>query len=196
MGSGVPGFGVKPGWGSRVWGRAFSFLFLLSFLFLMLFCSACAYAPRFKFFCDAALAYIKTWAARPNVLHCHDWPTAPVTYGDKGSACAIFTIHNMSYGADLIARAMQACKVATTVSRTYAREVHSASFQLHPQPLIASSQLHPQPIPRHPTPSHPIPPHPTPSHPIPPHPTPSRLIPPHPASSRPIPPHPTSSHPI
>jgi glycosyltransferase involved in cell wall biosynthesis len=36
---------------------------------------------------------------------------------------AVFTIHNLNYGADLIGRAMQAAAVATTVSPTYAQEI-------------------------------------------------------------------------
>jgi starch synthase len=56
-------------------------------------------------------------------VHCHDWPTAPVTYAGIGNAKAVFTIHNLNYGQDLIGRAMQASSVATTVSPTYATEV-------------------------------------------------------------------------
>ena len=56
-------------------------------------------------------------------MHCHDWPTAPVTYAGIGNAKAVFTIHNLNYGQDLIGRAMQASSVATTVSPTYATEV-------------------------------------------------------------------------
>ncbi len=58
-----------------------------------------------------------------DIIHCHDWQSAPIAWGDRGAAKAVFTIHNLSYGADLIGRAMQACSVATTVSPTYAREV-------------------------------------------------------------------------
>ena len=39
----------------------------------------------------------------------------------------VFTIHNLSYGGDLIGRAMASCEVATTVSPTYAREVGGPS---------------------------------------------------------------------
>lgn len=41
-------------------------------------------------------------SCRPDVVHCHDWPTAPVTWMDVGGAKTIFTIHNLNYGADLI----------------------------------------------------------------------------------------------
>lgn len=60
---------------------------------------------------------------RPDVVHCHDWPTAPVAFGDIGQAKAVFTIHNLNYGQDLIGRAMAASRVATTVSPSYAEEV-------------------------------------------------------------------------
>ena len=60
---------------------------------------------------------------RPDIVHCHDWPTAPVTYAGLDGARAVFTIHNLNYGADLIGRAMQASAVGTTVSPTYAAEV-------------------------------------------------------------------------
>ena len=52
---------------------------------------------------------------RPDIIHCHDWPTAPVCYGDKGPSKSVFTIHNLNFGADLIGRAMQAAQV--TVAR-------------------------------------------------------------------------------
>lgn len=48
---------------------------------------------------------------RPDIIHCHDWPSAPVCYGDKGPSKSIFTIHNLNFGADLIGRAMQAAQV-------------------------------------------------------------------------------------
>ena len=60
---------------------------------------------------------------RPDVIHCHDWPTAPVTFGDTGRARSVFTIHNLNFGADLIGRAMGASAVGTTVSPTYAVEI-------------------------------------------------------------------------
>ncbi|KAG2438870.1 hypothetical protein HYH02_010668 [Chlamydomonas schloesseri] len=85
-------------------------------------------AQRFAFFCGAALQYLKNQAGpggrgAADIIHCHDWQSAPVAYGDRGQAKTVFTIHNLSYGADLIGRAMQACQVATTVSPTYAREI-------------------------------------------------------------------------
>ena len=63
-------------------------------------------------------------ACRPDIVHAHDWPTAPVAFGDLGGRCrSIFTIHNLNYGADLIGRAMLAAAAGTTVSPTYAAEV-------------------------------------------------------------------------
>ncbi|KAJ9523115.1 hypothetical protein QJQ45_023899 [Haematococcus lacustris] len=79
---------------------------------------------RFGFFCGAALQYLKTYNVQPSIIHCHDWPSAPVAWGDRMGAKCIFTIHNLSYGADLVARAMAACDVATTVSPTYAQELY------------------------------------------------------------------------
>lgn len=64
---------------------------------------------------------------QPNILHCHDWQSAPVAWGERpNNAKAVFTIHNLNYGADLVGRAMAASEVATTVSPTYAREVGGA----------------------------------------------------------------------
>ena len=56
-------------------------------------------------------------------MHAHDWPTAPVCFGNLASARSVFTIHNLNYGADLIGRAMSGAAVGTTVSPTYAAEV-------------------------------------------------------------------------
>jgi starch synthase len=81
-------------------------------------------AARFAFFCGAALEYLKQRGVKADILHCHDWQSAPAVYGDKPpNARTIFTIHNLNYGADLIGRAMGACDAATTVSPTYASEI-------------------------------------------------------------------------
>lgn len=47
-------------------------------------------AHRFKFFCEAALEYLRNHAGgEPDIVHCHDWPTAPVAFGNTGKArCA------------------------------------------------------------------------------------------------------------
>lgn len=39
---------------------------------------------------------------RPDIVHCHDWQSAPVAWLDHGSSKCAFTIHNLNYGADLI----------------------------------------------------------------------------------------------
>jgi starch synthase len=48
-------------------------------------------AHRFNFFCGAALEYLKHHAPhKTDVVHCHDWPTAPVAFGDVGgSKCVL-----------------------------------------------------------------------------------------------------------
>ncbi|XP_051128773.1 starch synthase 3, chloroplastic/amyloplastic-like [Andrographis paniculata] len=86
---------------------------------------------RFGFFCHAALEFLVQNGFHPDIIHCHDWTTAPVTwllkeqyvnYGlDK--ARVIFTIHNLEFGPQLIGRAMAFADKSTTVSPTYAREV-------------------------------------------------------------------------
>lgn len=44
-------------------------------------------AHRFNFFCGAALEYLKHHAPhKTDVVHCHDWPTAPVAFGDVGGS--------------------------------------------------------------------------------------------------------------
>lgn len=43
---------------------------------------------------------------RPDVVHAHDWQTAPCTWEDLAGAKTAFTIHNLEYGADLIGGAM------------------------------------------------------------------------------------------
>lgn len=83
------------------------------------FCPVC----RFGFFCGAAQEYLKVKNVNADILHCHDWQSAPVAWGDRGRSKCVFTIHNLNYGADLVGRAMGSCEVATTVSPTYAREV-------------------------------------------------------------------------
>lgn len=80
--------------------------------------------PRFGFFCGAASEYLKVRNVKPDILHCHDWQSAPVAWGERPNrAKCVFTIHNLNYGADLVGRAMATAEVATTVSPTYAREV-------------------------------------------------------------------------
>ncbi len=56
-------------------------------------------ARRFRFFCESAQAYLRARNVRPDILHCHDWQTAPIAWGDKDNAKTVFTIHNLNYGA-------------------------------------------------------------------------------------------------
>ncbi|XP_058094837.1 starch synthase 3, chloroplastic/amyloplastic [Magnolia sinica] len=86
---------------------------------------------RFGFFCHAALEFLLQSGAHPDILHCHDWSSAPVAwlfkdnymhYGLSG-ARVVFTIHNLEFGAGNIGKAMAYADKATTVSPNYSREV-------------------------------------------------------------------------
>ena len=80
---------------------------------------------RFGVFSSCAVEYLKfhSGKSKPDVIHAHDWQSAPCCWLDRGGAAAAFTIHNLNYGADLIGRAMTSTDVATTVSPTYAEEI-------------------------------------------------------------------------
>ncbi|ADN01707.1 glycogen synthase GlgA [Spirochaeta thermophila] len=55
---------------------------------------------RFSFLSAAAYALARRGTWRPEVLHCHDWPTAPaVLYSARagGDPPTVFTIHNLGY---------------------------------------------------------------------------------------------------
>lgn len=57
---------------------------------------------RFAFFCRAALEYLREEERRPDVLHLHDWHTAPAAPLIKEKypeleAKVVFTIHNLAY---------------------------------------------------------------------------------------------------
>jgi starch synthase len=86
---------------------------------------------RFGFFSKAALEWMLQSGRNPDIIHIHDWQTAPVAkflaedYAPYGldNPKVIFTIHNLHYGQALIADAMNNCAIATTVSRTYAKEI-------------------------------------------------------------------------
>jgi len=79
-------------------------------------------AARFGFFNSIASEFIARSGIDPDIVHCHDWQTAPGCFSG-GMGKKVFTIHNLNYGADLIGQAMAACNVATTVSPTYAGEI-------------------------------------------------------------------------
>ncbi|KAK3284056.1 hypothetical protein CYMTET_8273, partial [Cymbomonas tetramitiformis] len=50
---------------------------------------------RFHKFCTMACDWIKVSGRTPEVIHCHDWSTAPVTWQDNRDARCVFTIHNL-----------------------------------------------------------------------------------------------------
>lgn len=96
---------------------------------------------RFGFFCNAALEFLLQSGLHPDIIHCHDWTSAPVAwlfqenYKHYGlvNARIVFTIHNLEFGAALIGKAMAHAHKATTVSYTYAQEVSG-------HPAIAAHQ--------------------------------------------------------
>ncbi|GFP91981.1 soluble starch synthase 3 chloroplastic/amyloplastic [Phtheirospermum japonicum] len=86
---------------------------------------------RFGFFCHAALEFLLQSGFHPDIIHCHDWSSAPVAWLFKehyrhyglSKARVVFTIHNLEFGAALIGKAMAFSDKATTVSPTYSKEV-------------------------------------------------------------------------
>ncbi|KAK4764746.1 hypothetical protein SAY86_025836 [Trapa natans] len=86
---------------------------------------------RFGFFCHSALEFLLQSGFHPDIIHCHDWSSAPVawlykdhyTHNVLSKARIVFTIHNLEFGAHLIGKAMTFSDMATTVSHTYSREV-------------------------------------------------------------------------
>ncbi|XP_044496171.1 starch synthase 3, chloroplastic/amyloplastic-like [Mangifera indica] len=101
-----------------------------------LFWKGCIYGcnndgERFGFFCHAALEFLLQSGFHPDILHCHDWSSAPVSWLFKdyymqyglSKTRVVFTIHNLEFGAQLIGKAMAYSHKATTVSPTYSKEV-------------------------------------------------------------------------
>ncbi|KAH7569482.1 hypothetical protein ACOSP7_012903 [Xanthoceras sorbifolium] len=86
---------------------------------------------RFGFFCHAALEFLLQGGFHPDIIHCHDWSSAPVAWLFKdhymhyglSKARVVFTIHNLEFGVDNIGKAMAYSDKATTVSNTYSKEV-------------------------------------------------------------------------
>nr|CAB3488322.1 unnamed protein product [Digitaria exilis] len=86
---------------------------------------------RFGFFCHSALEFLRQKGSSPDIIHCHDWSSAPVAWLYKeqyalnglGNGRVVFTIHNLEFGAHHIGKAMAHCDKATTVSDTYSKEV-------------------------------------------------------------------------
>ncbi|CAK9176069.1 unnamed protein product [Ilex paraguariensis] len=90
---------------------------------------------RFGFFCHAALEFLLQSGFHPDIIHCHDWTSAPVAWLFKehymhyglSKARVVFTIHNLEFGAPLIGKAMAYSDKATTVSPNYSQEVSGNS---------------------------------------------------------------------
>ncbi|TQD93339.1 hypothetical protein C1H46_021008 [Malus baccata] len=88
-------------------------------------------AERFGFFCHAALEFLLQSGFHPDIIHCHDWSSAPVAWLFKdhymhyglSKARVVFTIHNLEFGAPFIRKAVAYSDKSTTVSNTYAKEV-------------------------------------------------------------------------
>jgi starch synthase len=88
-------------------------------------------AERFGFFSRAALEWMLQSKRNPDIIHCHDWQTAPCakSYWEDYNAYGldnpriVFTIHNLNYGKELIKEAMTYSQASTTVSRTYREEI-------------------------------------------------------------------------
>ncbi|XP_038690826.1 starch synthase 3, chloroplastic/amyloplastic isoform X2 [Tripterygium wilfordii] len=86
---------------------------------------------RFGFFSHAALEFLLQSGFHPDIIHCHDWSSAPVAWLFKDQymhygltkARVVFTIHNLEFGANNIGKAMAYADKITTVSHTYSKEV-------------------------------------------------------------------------
>ncbi|KAJ8545670.1 hypothetical protein K7X08_018253 [Anisodus acutangulus] len=104
-----------------------------------LFWKGCVYgcnndAERFGFFCHAALEFLLQGGFHPDIIHFHDWSSAPVawlfkeqyTHYDLSKSRIVFTIHNLEFGADLIGKAMTHADKATTVSVSIACTLYLA----------------------------------------------------------------------
>lgn len=93
-------------------------------------------AERFGFFCHAALEFLLQGGFHPDIIHCHDWSSAPVSWLFKdhymhyglSKARVVFTIHNLEFGAHSIGKAMAYSDKATTVSHTYSKEIAGNSI--------------------------------------------------------------------
>ncbi|KAL6197922.1 hypothetical protein ACLB2K_027714 [Fragaria x ananassa] len=101
-----------------------------------LFYKGCIYgckndSQRFGFFCHAALEYLLQSGSHPDIIHCHDWSSAPVAWLYKdhyvhyglSKARIVFTIHNLEFGAHYIGKAVAYSDKSTTVSETYSKEI-------------------------------------------------------------------------
>lgn len=92
-------------------------------------------AHRFQKFSSAAMQWLINRrhgnGTQPDIIHCHDWSTAPVAklYWDSAHHAGldnpkvIFTIHNLNFGDAQVGEAMVYANKATTVSPSYAKEI-------------------------------------------------------------------------
>ena len=112
-------------------------------------------AGRFGLFCRSVLESLRAEGRPPDVLHLHDWHTAPaVRYADPGPGgpATILTVHNLAYhgwtsrdrvgelgpewrsilgdapGIDLLGEAISRADLVNTVSPGFAAEALTASF--------------------------------------------------------------------
>ena len=96
---------------------------------------------RFNFFCECALEWMSHTEAKVDIIHAHDWSSAPVINARRSKlppGCAtVFTIHNLQFGQDVIGRAMERATFATTVSPTYASEIAGeGAIRAHKEKLV------------------------------------------------------------
>ena len=96
---------------------------------------------RFNLFCECALEWMSHTEAKVDIIHAHDWSSAPVINARRSKlppGCAtVFTIHNLQFGQDVIGRAMERATFATTVSPTYASEIAGeGAIRAHKEKLV------------------------------------------------------------
>lgn len=82
---------------------------------------------------QAALEFLLQSGRQPDILHCHDWSTAPVAslywhnyhHFGLGRPRVVFTIHNAEYGLAKIGAAAHHSQRFTTVSPKYREDVRA-----------------------------------------------------------------------
>ena len=80
---------------------------------------------------QAVLEWLVRTGRQPDILHTHDWSTAPVGkylwnhyhFNGLHNPKCVFTIHNLEFGEMLVGDATFACQLFTTVSPSYAFEI-------------------------------------------------------------------------
>jgi starch synthase len=121
-------------------------------------------AGRFGLFCRAVLATLEAEGRPPDVLHLHDWHTAPaVRYAAAGpdGPAVLLTVHNLAYhgwtarsrvaelgrewtsilapdavGIDLLGEAIERADLVNTVSPGFAAEALTAAFGMGLDPAL------------------------------------------------------------